>query len=70
MSQGDAQAVSVISNVHTGVFLEQARQVAITGAGDPGKSAQVPGFCRMACDGILHRVHGRMNMIAALEPWR
>src|SRR5258708_27354043 len=70
MSQGDAQAVSVISNVHTSVFLEQARQVAITSAGDPGESIQVPGFCWIARDGILHRVHGRMNVVATFEPWR
>ena len=66
MRQSDAEPVFVIREAHTGVLVEQPREMAITRAGDPRKSIQAPGLCGIVANGILNSVHRRMNVVTAL----
>jgi hypothetical protein len=68
VSQGDPEPINVVRNVHSGVFMKQPREMAITGTGDARELSQIPALGRLTTDRILNSVHRRVDVIAALQP--
>src|SRR6516164_7610116 len=49
--------------------MEEARKMAVAGAGNARERPQSPRLGEICGDGILHTMYSRMNVISSFQPW-